>query len=519
MTETKQEIETPILSEKETQRFLSAAIDSTSGVMARYSLAQTPLPDFNKGIDEEVAEFLAQVEVDDKVLSARVQGGLERNISEDALFEAASLTLAKAKLAAEEARGKNKSILERFGDKILDKASEAIAKVGGKRALAATSGIALMATACSARVTPAITPEVATPQAVATETIAAPTPTVEPTPTTEPSPTPEVVTGDPREISSWPERYQTYFAHPDPAAWEENGVEVTDEQFDTFLNSIRRNYLTDKGIEGVGEMTPEEVLWAMIEESAREQREIILSPEEIRRIATDPEASVPWNTYYSLADPSIGITYGLWKSAFIGLPDPNSEQYISVYNWVTSEGPKLYSNFPITYFGVEDMLVRAGPGAEESEGDYVGLVRLPADAGYGILIQLKDGDLNRHLYISQILFEPISLDENSLCINGGLGPCPSITLNTVATISSRAIHASAYQPITHEEMILRLSWPPQFIRIKTDTVGDFSRGGRLYSSFYHPVSGLNIMTKLVFFNPETFQNDQDIQSPVVPVPR
>jgi hypothetical protein len=510
------------LSEAESKDFIAKGIGGQATLIARYSLSPTPTPDIGKGTDEEVADFLAQVEVDDRILSSRVQQGFGKGMSADSVFEAASLTVAKAKHAAEEARGKEKSILARFGDKIANKVSEAIVKIGGKKALVATSGLALMATACSARVAPTISPETAAPQVATMEA----TPTEAATPTPEPSPTPEIITGDPREVSSWPERYQNYFAHPDPATWEEQGIEVTDAQFDEYLNTIRRNYLTEKGIEGAGEMSPEDLLWAMVEESAKEQREIILSPSEIIGIVEDERTDAAYHWRWLTEQPPWYVEYGFWAQRF-GNNEPGSTPYVDNTEGDLDRVNLLNAfNYQTTIFGREATVPRWSSG--DTAGDLAGVVELPGESGQAVLIRLLDTNLDYHLIIQRIVTEPLQFDETMRCvgvtaISYTTLPCPSVSVETKLTEKS-GNWATDFKSFSVEELLGYLEWPPRKGMFISPQIFE-SRGfdpvtqqDAMIEGYIDPDTGLELMARMIlppnWYNPSA----ESIQLPPNPNP-
>ena len=171
------------------RQFVQDGIDSYSVAIARYSLVPTPTPDWRKAVgkEDEIAEFLSEIRIDDETLAARV-GNLSQNPSPELVAEAASVTIAQAKLRIEEAPPKVKTSLEKFSDRILEKTGNFIAGRGGKKALAATL-IPVLAAACSSPANAVTQPRpIDTQESVATE-VFTPTPEITPTPTLEPTPT------------------------------------------------------------------------------------------------------------------------------------------------------------------------------------------------------------------------------------------------------------------------------------------------------------------------------------------
>lgn len=200
--------------------FLSTTLETQSEAMARYSVGATPVPDWREVEDiDELARVLTEVKVDDPHF-AEIPSNLFQASSQE-VFDAASLAMAKAVALRTEAPSKGKTIIDRFVDKVGKDVGEFLASKGGKRALIGMTGLSLVATACSKEATPTITPEVSTPQAVATETAPPPTetataePTATPTetPTVEPSPTPEPIRALDEEVQQ--EVIQEFMARPE----------------------------------------------------------------------------------------------------------------------------------------------------------------------------------------------------------------------------------------------------------------------------------------------------------------
>lgn len=191
MNENFPEIESP-----EGDRFFSDALAHQGELMANYSIGQTPVPNWREvSTDEEIAQILSEVKVNDPHF-----GAIKVNEAMDAeLFEAGSLTIAKAKALSQKAEQKQKGLLNRFADKIAKEVGAVIASKAGNQGLVATAGLALVATACGEAARPvevAITPE--TINTTATEVVPThillSTPIEDPTtPTTEPTPTPTEV--------------------------------------------------------------------------------------------------------------------------------------------------------------------------------------------------------------------------------------------------------------------------------------------------------------------------------------
>lgn len=120
--------------------------------------------------DEILARFLAKIEPVDPNLK-------KIDLSTDqGLFDGTVLTAAKAEAAIEVATDpKDKSAFRKLEDKVLKNVADVLAKVGGKKSLAAISSVSLIATACSTVLPPKTPDAPSTLAPVATETITIPT--------------------------------------------------------------------------------------------------------------------------------------------------------------------------------------------------------------------------------------------------------------------------------------------------------------------------------------------------------
>lgn len=193
--------EKPDVVEVEHEEFVARAVIENARNMARFSIGQTPSPNFasERVTDLEVARYLSGVEVDDKSLAQKIKEALDRNLADpDGAFQVASVAVAKAEAAKEVASPKQKGFFERVSDKVAKEAGKLIASKSGKRGLAVVSGLSLATTACgqvaqgaeSSRPIDLETPTQAAREVFTPTTEAPPTPEATSIPTTEPTPTP-----------------------------------------------------------------------------------------------------------------------------------------------------------------------------------------------------------------------------------------------------------------------------------------------------------------------------------------
>jgi hypothetical protein len=383
----------------------------------------------------------------------------------------------------------------------------------------AVAGLALAG--CTAKTPEPAVPSPTEPYTVEVTPSITPTevrPTVTPTETAVPTPTPEVFTGSPVEIASWPERYQNYFAHPDPATWEAGGVDVTDEQFDTFLTEIRRNYLREHGVEGVESMDPEELLWAMIEECAREKKEIILSVSEIIQIRQENAGNTPYMEYFN-AETQDYARYGLWQTYLDDrdiLHSPDSD-------WVSNNLTSF--RYQASIFGRE-VTVDGAPSLETS-GDLVGVVLLPGELGRGVLIRVKDINLQWHLGLYHVSESPVDYDETMrLCWvysdSMHFTTCPSVRIGGL-TLREGWMSENIRRDYMMENLASDwLQWPPVYIRVRTRWIEgtDPERNHHIasYEGWIHPISGLEIIDYISVAPFDQYHNDYDITPPFSPIP-
>ncbi|MFZ5932764.1 MAG: hypothetical protein ACOYT7_01675 [Patescibacteria group bacterium] len=121
--------------------------------MARYSIGETPPPDFalEKASDLEIARYLAQVEVDDSKLSKQIKEALDKNLTDpDTIFQAGSLVIAKSEAAREVASPPHKTRLENLSQKIASQIPKLLDSSTSRRAFlkAAPALLSVLATAC-----------------------------------------------------------------------------------------------------------------------------------------------------------------------------------------------------------------------------------------------------------------------------------------------------------------------------------------------------------------------------------
>ena len=183
------------------EKFVAAAIIGNARNMARFSIGQTPPPNFDleRATDLEVARHLSDVQVDDKSLAQNIKEALDRNLTDpDGAFQAASLTVAKAIATATEevVLPNERGFFKRVSDKVVKEMGQLIASKSGKKGLAVVSGLSLVATACgqvAQGAEPSRPIDLETPTAVATEVRPTSTPFSPVPPTEIATPTPEVV--------------------------------------------------------------------------------------------------------------------------------------------------------------------------------------------------------------------------------------------------------------------------------------------------------------------------------------
>jgi hypothetical protein len=180
--------EKPEIVEVEHEEFVARALIENARNMARYSIGQTPPPNFasERATDMEVARYLSGVEVDDKNLAQDIKEALDRNLADpDGAFQATSLAVGKAIAAEEVASPKERRFLKRVSDKVTKETGQFIASKSGKKGLAVVSGLSLVATACSGNLGGILARpvDIETPTPVATEVVELPATLIAPAPT------------------------------------------------------------------------------------------------------------------------------------------------------------------------------------------------------------------------------------------------------------------------------------------------------------------------------------------------
>ncbi len=239
----------------------------------------------------------------------------------------------------------------------------------------------LLLTACSPVVAKPIEPTPPSEKPVASATIEKPTITIEPTSTPteipEPSPTPEIYTGNPNNIDSWPEKFKNYFVNnPEDQSM--------DEEFQKFMDKIRMDYLKEKGVEGLEKMDKDEIFFNYLKHTAIDKQKCILTITEIMNIIGDPDiGSLEFRNIHVK-----GEMYGIWYNS-----SPAAVQYLKEKTHTTS----VYGR---------DLLVHRGIYLGMTTGDFVGVVDLPGTKeSYSLLLRIRDVNSQNHYVIRRIVGE------------------------------------------------------------------------------------------------------------------
>ncbi|MFZ5932522.1 MAG: hypothetical protein ACOYT7_00330 [Patescibacteria group bacterium] len=178
--------------------------------MARYSIGETPPPDFSPegATDLEVAKYLSRVEVDDTKLSKQIKEALDKNLTNpDTIFQAGSLVIAKAEAPKEIATPPQKARLEKLSQKIASKTSKLLDSGLSRRAFlkAAPTLLSVLATSCGVVDTQANVPLPTEPSPVRTEApVSTPVEAVEATQIPTPTVT-EITPETPEAAPSYPQ--------------------------------------------------------------------------------------------------------------------------------------------------------------------------------------------------------------------------------------------------------------------------------------------------------------------------
>ena len=232
--------------DREAQQLVESTLLQISREKARFSLLG-PKNVFDRNrftSDRAIAELLAKdVPVDDTEVEKH------EITSEEDFVEDATTTCGKAFIEAESTSDPViKSRLENFVKKIVKETSAFLAEPK-KKALGAVAIVATVATACSAKVSPTVSPA---PEGIKTQTseispTQVPTSTETATATQAPTPTETATatenpaeTANPFDRSTFPAEFQK-----DPATMTEQ--EQTDYQ--TFLNAARENFIKNQGLQ------------------------------------------------------------------------------------------------------------------------------------------------------------------------------------------------------------------------------------------------------------------------------
>jgi hypothetical protein len=153
-------------------------------------------------------------------------------------------------------------------------------------------------------------------------------------------------------------------------------------------------------------------------------------------------------------------------------------------------------------------------------GDLVGVLRLPGvQERRGILVQVRDRDLGRHLVIYSVPEESFTArDSMDICIASapglGVGTCrfsssPSVQIEHfgIDTEFRRQLEALPPEELPDssvEELLPFLGWPPRLVRVQSPRWFD---GGVAYSGVIDPVNGLPVATR-VQICPVAWSNSQ-----------
>lgn len=334
----------------------------------------------------------------------------------------------------------------------------------------------LLLTACSQVVAKPIEATPPTEKPVASATIEKPTITVEPTSTPtetpEPSPTPEIYTGNPNNIDSWPEKFKNYFVNnPEDQSM--------DEEFQKFMDKIRMDYLKEKGVEGLEKMDKDEIFFNYLKHTAIDKQKCILTITEIMNIIGDPDIS---SLAFDDMNPKDGSFdhgfYGIWYN----ISSEDSLQYVKNQTHTTS----VYGR---------DLLVHRGSLVDMTSGDMVGIVDLPGlKDNYAILLRIRDVNFRNHYVVQRIVGEKM---ENMSHISVESAP-----RNGKRTFTE--MYSNLDKIITE-----RIVWPP----LQVSTLGPYNMAtheyqGKIgYNTFFFDESGIEAFSSLAIpvinYNPKS----------------
>jgi hypothetical protein len=371
--------------DREAQQLVESTLLQISREKARFSLLG-PKNVFDRNgftSDRAIAELLAkEVPIDDAAVEKH------EITSEEDFTEDATTTCGKAFIEAESTSDPViKSRLENFVKKIVKETSAFLAEPK-KKALGAVAIVATVATACSAKVPPTVSPvpegiktqtsQVLPTQAPPTETATqAPTPTETATATENPA-----ENANPFDRSTFPAEFQK-----DPATMTKQ--EQTDYQ--TFLNSARENFIKDQGIQDkVDQMKASgklnnkflDLMAMFYAQNNPDQlknpelakgKDVVVGPAEIRDILIDNDNNV----------------VQLWSQ---GITD-NGKWWLVDYGWVSADwlGPNAKNNI----FGVDTKIQYADEGISGVLG---GISSIDNDPNTKVLwIIVKNNDIRNNL--------------------------------------------------------------------------------------------------------------------------
>ena len=381
-----------------------------------------------------------------------------------------------------------------------------------------------------------------TPHPTAASTMApseSATPTLTETPL--PTATPEWLNADPNTEETWPQWAQEYFANPDKASDED------DRRFDQFITDARNSYfeliahqdperlrvlldfliqgsvLTSATREVIGGMTQADLLdtlrsmyeddanqdllphrhllWLSLINNAIEMRSTILSPNEIRRITSDRDAY--FETWYGLL-PSAPeelaqyvVQYGFEGSIHDGDDIP-----FNMRDWQPIVfGKRIRNPVHISFY-------------ERLIGDIAGLVQLPGQSGFAMLMRVRSQEGEPYLHI-------FHLEDTGLEFGPGTMPCLGAPFSGATfglmecpeTLSGEKSWFRVYPDGFHrgirgqvlDNAAVRdwLAWPPVFIRqheIQEQV------GGGLVVYILHPKTNLIVARRVQIYPPDEHQN-------------
>lgn len=445
------------------------------------------------------------------------------------LLEVQARTLAKLEFVAQsdmipvevrdQARKVTKMVIKE-SEKIQDALSQQVEVKVGRRvevpkmtrrqalqALVTMGGGAVLA-ACNARVdalpaTPINPGETPTP---ATETYVAPTER----PTDEPTEIPQAEKIDAFDMSTWTPEMVGYYSKvgKDPA--ENAKLPLTDAEFNKkFFDGIRFGLLQrgineiniDGRIAKTAEANEDDLFWGYIREAAKNQQEIYISPQYLRKLAADPRLeNIPHWFHFPSND--VQAEYGLWAEWF---DNTFGGAKIDTVTFATLQQFSTKTNV----FGVE--INTPYFTSRKTFADYAGFIRLPGVLeDYALLTRIKDIPGYSYLKVDSISIEkPVEFDsEMHSCL--GLSTttnemyCPNYS---VVTKGADYPNSSTTTKLwTKEEWLSRLNENFNFVILETPFVtgSDSEKGGHsaTFLGFLNPNNGLGMIEKVIIASPK-----------------